>query len=219
MSAKLSTIDVAALRKEYTLRGLRKADVDSDPMRQFGKWFEEAVAVQPAEANAMTLATCTPDGKPTARVMLLKGFDERGFLFFTNYASRKGRQLEANPRAALNFFWAPLERQVCIAGALERVSREESDAYFHSRPVGSQLGAWASTQSSVVPDRDWLEARLDEVTERYRGAEVPLPPTWGGFVLKPETIEFWQGRPNRLHDRIQYSRQPDGMWKLERLSP
>ncbi len=210
--------DIAALRKEYALRGLRKSDLDPDPMRQFSNWFEEALRTQPDDPNAMTLATADGNGQPSVRVVLLKGFNARGFVFFTNYESRKARELAVNARAALNFFWPALERQVCVTGIVEKVSREESAAYFHSRPVGSQHGAWASRQSESVPDRDFLEARLREVAERF-GDEVPLPPKWGGYCLRPDRMEFWQGRPNRLHDRLAYAAQPDGAWKIDRLSP
>ena len=167
----------------------------------------------------MTLATATPDGRPSARMVLLKGVDARGFAFFTNYESRKGAELAANPRAALVFFWVQLERQVRVEGRVERLSAEESDAYFASRPEGSQLGAWASQQSAVLPDRGPLEARYEELRAQYEGQEVPRPTFWGGFRVVPETVEFWQGRVNRLHDRLRYRRQDDGSWVIERLSP
>jgi pyridoxamine 5'-phosphate oxidase len=207
------------LRREYTQRGLREEDLALDPFMQFGAWFDEVAQADIREPNAMTLATATPDGRPSARMVLLKGVDARGFTFFTNYESRKGGELDANPRAALVFFWVQLERQVRVEGRVERVSDEESDAYFASRPEGSQVGAWASKQSAVLPDRGPLEARYEELRAQYEGREVPRPPFWGGFRVVPETVEFWQGRVNRLHDRLRYRRQGDGSWVVERLSP
>ena len=207
------------LRREYTQRGLREEDLAPDPFTQFGAWFDEVAQADIREPNAMTLATATPDGRPSARMVLLKGVDARGFAFFTNYESRKGAELAANPRAALVFFWVQLERQVRVEGRVERLSAEESDAYFASRPEGSQLGAWASQQSAVLPDRGPLEARYEELRAQYEGHEVPRPPFWGGFRVVPETVEFWQGRVNRLHDRLRYRRQDDGSWVIERLSP
>jgi pyridoxamine 5'-phosphate oxidase len=206
-------------RREYTQRGLREEDLAPDPFTQFGAWFDEVAQADIREPNAMTLATATPDGRPSARMVLLKGVDTRGFAFFTNYESRKGGELDANPRAALVFFWVQLERQVRVEGRVERLSAEDSDAYFASRPEGSQLGAWASQQSAVLPDRGPLEARYEELRAQYGGQEVPRPPFWGGFRVVPETVEFWQGRVNRLHDRLRYRRQDDGSWVIERLSP
>lgn len=211
--------DLTGLRNEYAAHGLRRADLHSAPLEQFGAWFAAALAANIRDVNAMTLATAGADGKPSARIVLLKGFDERGFAFFTNYESEKGRHLEANPFAALVFYWVELERQVRISGAVEKTSREDSAAYFHSRPIGSRLGAWASKQSEVVDARQVLDARLMEMTERYEKGDVPLPPHWGGYRLKPETYEFWQGRPNRLHDRFRYSRQANGTWLIDRLAP
>jgi pyridoxamine 5'-phosphate oxidase len=216
---KLSAERIAELRREYTARGLRRTDLDPDPFKQFGRWIDEALEAELTDANCMTLATAAPGGSTSARMVLLKGFDERGFVFFTNYESAKGRQLAANPNAALVFYWAELERQICIEGVASKVSREESDAYFKSRPRGSQLGAWASAQSEVVASREVLEQELARLTEKYRDAEIPLPPNWGGYRVRPETIEFWQGRPNRLHDRLRYVRQSGGAWKIERLAP
>jgi pyridoxamine 5'-phosphate oxidase len=207
------------LRREYTQRGLREEDLALDPFTQFGAWFNEVAQADIREPNAMTLATATPDGRPSARMVLLKGVDARGFSFFTNYESRKGGELDANPRAALVFFWVQLERQVRVEGRVERLSAEESDAYFASRPEGSQLGAWASKQSAVLPDRGPLEARYEELRAQYEGLEIPRPPFWGGFRVVPETVEFWQGRVNRLHDRLRYRRQDDDSWVIERLSP
>lgn len=201
------------------MRGLRRNDLDPDPMQQFAVWFDEARRAQPIDPNAMTLATVAANGQPSTRTVLLKGFDEAGFVFFTNYSSRKGRELEANPRAALNFLWAVLERQVCVTGRVEKVSREESEVYFHSRPRGSQLGAWASVQSDPVTGRADLETRLAAVSAQYENATVPLPENWGGYRLQPVSVEFWQGRPNRLHDRLSYVRQSDHNWTIERLSP
>jgi pyridoxamine 5'-phosphate oxidase len=212
---------IADIRREYTLAGLRCAELDADPVAQFQKWFEQATkafAQKEIDVNAATLATADKKGKPSARIILLKGLDERGFTFFTNYNSRKGRELSENPNAALTFYWAELERQVCIAGVVEKISREESENYFKSRPRGSRLAALASNQSDVVADRATLEKKWHELAEKFPG-EVPLPPNWGGFVLRPERMEFWQGRPSRLHDRFCYTRQKDGSWKLERLAP
>jgi pyridoxamine 5'-phosphate oxidase len=206
------------LRREYTLAGLRRADLDADPISQFQKWFAQALAAEIVEPNAMTLATVGADGQPSTRVVLLKAVDERGFSFFTNYESRKGRELAENPKGALTFFWAGLERQISVGGAVTKLSREESEAYFTVRPIGSQRGAWVSKQSRVVESREYLEKRLEEVTAQF-GEAVPTPPYWGGYVLAPMSIEFWQGRPNRLHDRFLYMRGADGGWKIERLSP
>jgi pyridoxamine 5'-phosphate oxidase len=212
-------MQIANMRKEYMWAGLSETEVDADPLRQFQVWFEQALAANLLEPNAMTLATATPDGQPAARIVLLKAFDESGFTFYTNYEGRKGRELAANPRAALLFFWAELQRQVRIEGTVERVSEAESDAYFRGRPLGSRLGAWASHQSEVISGRDVLEDRARELARRFLEGEVPRPPFWGGFRVRPLSIEFWQGRPDRLHDRLRYQRmQPDG-WRIERLSP
>lgn len=207
------------LRHEYVARGLRRSELDPDPVRQFQHWFTAAVEAGIRDVNAMTLATATADGRPSSRVVLLKGSSQEGFTFFTNYDSAKGHQLAANPRASLCFYWSQLERQVRIDGNVTKTSREDSERYFHTRPVGSQLGAWASRQSDVIDGRQVLEARLHDMTERYRDKEIPLPPHWGGYVLKPLMIEFWQGRPNRLHDRFRYSRSDQGAWQIERLAP
>jgi pyridoxamine 5'-phosphate oxidase len=190
----------------------------TDPLEQFRQWYEHAVAAGVVEPEAMALATSTPDGFPSVRFVLLKGVDERGVEFFTNYESRKSRELAANPRAALAILWKPLERQVRLEGAVERLTAEESDAYFASRSRGSQLGAWASRQSEAIPDRDWLEERLASFDAQYPGT-VPRPPHWGGFLLRPHAIEFWEGRPSRLHDREVFTRGTDGAWHARRLSP
>jgi pyridoxamine 5'-phosphate oxidase len=212
-------LDIAALRHDYVAHGLRRADLDSDPIKQFSKWFGEAAAAEIRDVNAMSLATATPDGKPSVRIVLLKGVSERGFVFYTNYRSEKGRDLEHNPKAALNLFWVQLERQIRISGTVEKTSREEAEEYFHSRPIGSQLGAWSSEQSEVIANRAALEAKLAEMTKRFGTGVIPLPEHWGGYRVKPEAIEFWQGRTNRLHDRFRYTRQAEGDWKIERLSP
>ncbi|MEQ8466770.1 pyridoxamine 5'-phosphate oxidase [Coleofasciculus sp. E1-EBD-02] len=210
---------IADLRQEYSLQRLNKTDAHPNPFEQFTVWFDQAVAAKLPEPNAMTLATATPDGKPSARMVLLKGYDERGFVFYTNYKSRKGQQLLANPWGAIAFWWTQLERQVRIEGQIEQVSAEESDAYFHSRPQESQLGAWASEQSQVIESREVLEQRLQQLKKEYETKTIPRPPYWGGFRLIPVAIEFWQGRPSRLHDRLLYQRTAEGSWMIQRLSP
>ncbi len=212
-------LDIAGLRHEYIGEGLRRGDLNSDPIRQFDTWFAAAINAGIRDANAMALATATRDGKPSARVVLLKEFDDAGFVFFTNYSSSKGRELEENPRAALVLYWMEVERQIRIEGTVEKILREESEAYFRTRPVGAQIGAWASQQSEVIDARRVLDARLAEMTQRFAGGDVPLPPHWGGYRLKPQMIEFWQGRSNRLHDRFRYVRKPDASWAIERLAP
>jgi pyridoxamine 5'-phosphate oxidase len=210
-------MDIAALRKEYTFAGLRRRDLHHDPLQQFHLWFEFAVEAGVPEVNAMTLATVDHEGQPSSRIVLLKAVDERGFSFYTNYQSRKGQELTANPKASLTFFWPGLEREICVRGVCAKLSREESEVYYKSRPIGSRLGAWVSNQSTPIPNREYLEERLAEATAKY-GDEPPIPPYWGGYVLNPITVDFWQGRPNRLHDRFLYTRTTEG-WKLERLSP
>jgi len=212
-----TTMKIADLRNDYALKRLDETDVDADPFRQFQVWLAEALEAQVPEPTAMTLATVGAEGRPSARVMLLKALDERGFVFYTNYESRKGHQLAMRPRAALTFFWKELERQVRIEGSTEMVSAAESDEYFASRPHGSRIGAWASTQSAVIASRPWLEARVKAVETQY-GDDPPRPPHWGGYRVLPDWIEFWQGRSNRLHDRIAYTRA-GGSWTLARLSP
>jgi pyridoxamine 5'-phosphate oxidase len=215
----MPNMSLADLRKDYTLAGLAEKDLARDPFRQFEKWFQEAEAAKLAEPNAMTLATASPDGRPSARTVLLKGLDGRGFVFYSNYESRKGRELALNARVALVFPWIALERQVLIEGTVTKVAREESAAYFHSRPRASQLGAWVAQQSSVIPDRTTLEEAMKALEKKHAGAEIPLPPNWGGYRVAPETIEFWQGRRSRLHDRLRYRRDKEGGWLVERLSP
>jgi pyridoxamine 5'-phosphate oxidase len=191
----------------------------SDPITQFRSWFQQALDAGLTEPSAMTLATADAAGQPSARTVLLKNVDERGFSFFTNYESRKGSELSANARAALVLYWAELERQVCIAGTVSKLSRAESEAYFKTRPRGSRLAAWISRQSQPVANRAELEDKMKQIEAQYPGEDIPLPPFWGGYVLRPHRIEFWHGRPSRLHDRFSYSRQPNGQWRLDRLSP
>lgn len=212
-------MSLADLRKDYSLAGLAEKDLARDPFRQFDKWFQEAEAAKIAEPNAMTLATAARDGRPSARTVLLKGVDGRGFIFYSNYESRKGRELESNPRVTLLFPWIALERQVIVEGPVTRVTREESEAYFHSRPLPSQLSSWVSQQSSIISGRKALEDSMKELEKKYAGRTVPLPPHWGGFRVAPETVEFWQGRRSRLHDRLRYRREADGGWTVERLAP
>ena len=210
---------LADLRKDYALAGLVEKDLAKDPFRQFEKWFQEAEAAKITEPNAMTLATAGRDGRPSVRTVLLKGVDGRGFVFYSNYERRKGRELDANAHASLLFPWLALERQVIIEGTVTKVAREESEAYFHARPQASQLGAWASQQSAIISGRKALEDAMKEMEKKYAGQEVPLPANWGGWRLSPETVEFWQGRRSRLHDRLRYRRGKDGGWSVERLAP
>jgi pyridoxamine 5'-phosphate oxidase len=209
---------LSEMRENYMRGGLSETDAGSDPFQLFHRWFEDARAGLLSEPNAMTLATVAEDRKPSARAVLLKGLDERGFTFFTNYDSRKGRELEANPFAALVFLWQQLERQVRIEGVVEKVTAKESDDYFVNRPLGSRLGAWASRQSDVISGREYLEAQHAALMAKYPDGNVPRPEFWGGYRLIPDMIEFWQGRPSRLHDRIRFRKSPDG-WIKERLSP
>jgi pyridoxamine 5'-phosphate oxidase len=211
-------VDAANLRREYTRSGLDEAGMPPDPMVQFEAWFENVVEANLHEPNAMTLATTSDEGRPSARTVLLKGYDGRGFVFYTNYEGRKARDLQANPACALLFYWGELERQVRVEGRASRLPGGESDAYFASRPRGSRLGAWASEQSRPVRDRSVLEERVRALEAEYEDREIPRPPFWGGYRVEPETIEFWQGRENRLHDRISYRRE-EGVWRLERLQP
>jgi pyridoxamine 5'-phosphate oxidase len=235
-------MSIADLRREYSLTGLRRRDLDPDPIVQFNRWFEQASGVrasgrimkvliriykalllvsgaQPMDVNAMTLATADKEGRPSARVVLLKGLDQRGFIFFTNYDSRKGHELAENPRAALVFYWAGLERQVCVAGEVTVLPPAESEAYFKTRPRGSRLAAWASKQSEIIKDRAQLEEKWRQLEAQFPGEDIPKPPYWGGYILTPIRFEFWQGRPSRLHDRFRYSKQKDATWLIERLAP
>lgn len=210
---------IADLRKDYSSQTLFEHDVESNPVDQFQKWWSQAINSQIEEPNAMTVATASADGVPAARIMLLKGFSKEGFVFFTNYKSYKGVHLQENPKACLVFFWKELERQVRITGLVQKLDERDSDEYFHSRPKGSQIGAWASAQSQVIESREWLDEKYAEVTEEFKDKELTRPPHWGGFLVRPVIMEFWQGRPSRLHDRIQYTLTEGGAWKIERLSP
>jgi len=214
----MTNLDLAVLRRDYALASLSETHVDADPIRQFEAWFADALAAQVLEPNAMTLATATSDGVPSARIVLLKGIDAGGFVFFTDYRSRKGAELAENPLAALVFLWKEIERQVRVSGAVSRVMAAESEAYYRSRPLGSRLGAWVSHQSSVIASRAEIEERWQAVSQRFADGDVPLPPHWGGYRVMPDEIEFWQGRPNRLHDRLRYERTSSG-WTISRLSP
>lgn len=235
-------MSIADIRRDYNLAGLRRADLSADPIVQFRRWFEQALGARTSgrlrgtairlyknllglgsaeriDVNAATLSTVDTQGRPSARVVLLKGVDERGFIFFTNYDSRKGCEIAGNPNVAMVFYWPDQERQVCIAGQASKIPSTESEAYFKSRPRGSRLAAWASRQSEVIENREVLESQWRELQAKYPGEDVPMPPNWGGFVIAPVRIEFWQGRPSRLHDRFRYLKQPDGKWLIERLSP
>jgi len=208
---------LAELRNEYARESLDERSIDADPFRQFDAWMKEALSAKVFEPTAMTVATIDARGRPAARICLLKGADERGFVFFTNYESRKGRDLDAHPAAALVFFWKELERQVRIEGTVEKVTPEESDAYYRTRPLGSRIGAWASPQSARLASREWLEARWSDLSRAY-GEDPPRPPHWGGYRVVPDAFEFWQGRRSRLHDRVAYERE-HGAWKVARLAP
>lgn len=210
--------EIADIRKDYRLKTLNEADVSSDAISQFTVWWNEAMLSDIEEPNAMTLATATNNGIPSARIVLLKGYDEKGFIFFTNYNSHKGNQLMENPHAALVIFWKELERQIRIEGAVEKVSEEESDAYFSSRPAESRIGAWASPQSAIIENRKLLEENVQMYQQKF-GEQIPRPAHWGGFRVVPVKIEFWQGRSNRLHDRIQYTKNENGWWTIQRLAP
>ncbi|MEO6611621.1 MAG: pyridoxamine 5'-phosphate oxidase [Chitinophagaceae bacterium] len=213
------TGNIAGIRKNYSRKKLSEKKVAGDPVKQFEKWWKQAVASKILEPNAMTLATASPDGVPSARIVLLKDFSREGFVFFTNYNSFKGQQLTGNPTACLVFFWKELERQVRITGLVQRINEQASDAYFNSRPSGSQLGAIVSPQSQVIESREWLDKRYKELKKQSRKEKPGRPVNWGGFIVKPVIMEFWQGRPSRLHDRLQYTMDDNGGWKLERLAP
>lgn len=208
------------MRKDYTSPNLEVADLDSNPFHQFHNWFQEAIKEDVPEPNAMTLATCTPKGKPSARIVLLKDYGDSGFTFYTNYESRKGQEIAENPNAALVFFWQKLHRQIRIEGIIEKAALETSTRYFQSRPKGSQIGAWSSPQSSKINDRDELIAMVEANEKRFANQEkLPLPDFWGGYIVRPEAIEFWQGQPSRLHDRFRYEKDDEGGWKINRLAP
>jgi pyridoxamine 5'-phosphate oxidase len=215
-----TTMDIGALRTEYTQAGLSRANLAANPFLQFDTWFQQANQAGIAEVNAMQLATASPQGKPTLRTVLLKAFDEQGFVFYTNYHSQKAQQIAENPQVAALFFWKELERQVEVTGRIEKVSALESLKYFTSRPRGSQLGAWVSAQSSIITSRKLLESKLEEMKQKFSSGDIPLPDFWGGFRIVPDSVEFWQGRPSRLHDRFEYRRSSDqSSWQIERLSP
>lgn len=211
--------DIASIRRDYQLASLDETTAAFHPMDQFEHWWEEAIQSNIDEVNAFTLSTIALNGAPAARVVLLKGFTPAGFVFYTNYESNKGKEIEAHPIVAMNFFWKELERQVRITGTIKKVSTQESEQYFHSRPIGSQIGAWSSPQSKVIPDRTYLESLVVANLEKYKDGNVPLPPHWGGYIVHPTLIEFWQGRSSRLHDRIQYTLNENGQWIRERLAP
>ena len=212
-------MSIADIRKDYKQHSLNEADVAADPFTQFQQWWDQAIASEIDEVNAMTLATASNDGIPSARIVLLKGFSSKGFTFFTNYNSYKGKQLDENPKACLVFFWKELERQVRITGLIEKINGKQSDEYFQSRPESSRIGTWASPQSRVIENRQWLDEKFNELVNKMEGTPIPRPPHWGGYIVKPVVIEFWQGRPSRLHDRIQYTLEENGGWKIERLAP
>ncbi|MGH2642399.1 MAG: pyridoxamine 5'-phosphate oxidase [Chitinophagaceae bacterium] len=215
----MSNIDLADIRKDYRMATLSEQDVSDNPFQQFEKWFNEVLHSQIDESNAMALATADAHGRPSARIVLLKGLDDRGFHFYTNYESKKAQQIKENPFGALVFFWKELERQVRIEGKIIRVDEAESDQYYHSRPPKSQIGAWASPQSRVISNRDYLEEKVKQYEEKFKQSSPERPPYWGGYILQPELFEFWQGRASRLHDRIQYSLKAGNKWKKERLAP
>lgn len=209
---------IADIRRDYKLQSLLESDVATNPIQQFTKWWQEAINSNIDEVNAMTLATSTIDGKPSARTVLLKDYDEQGFVFFTNYNSHKGKELNENPNAALVFFWKELERQIRIEGRVQKIETTKSDNYFNSRPISSRIGAWSSPQSEVIESREILETNEQNFIEKF-GEVIPRPAHWGGYIIQPNVIEFWQGRSSRLHDRLQYTLMENGVWKMERLAP
>jgi pyridoxamine 5'-phosphate oxidase len=211
--------DIGQLRKEYSLHSLTETGVAALPLDQFTQWWNQAIQSDIEEVNAMALSTINKEGRPESRIVLLKGYSEKGFVFFTNYESNKGDQLQQHAHCSLLFFWKELERQVRINGRAEKISTQESDAYFNSRPEGSKIGAWASPQSQVVESQEWLHENFERIKARYNNNTISRPPHWGGFAVRPDSMEFWQGRPSRMHDRIRYSLQQDGGWKIERLAP
>ena len=211
--------NIADIRRDYSHKSLSESDVDANAIKQFEKWWHEAVNSKIDEVNAMTLATASLDALPSARIVLLKEVNEKGFVFFTNYESYKAQQLAENPKACLVFFWKELERQVRITGLIEKIDGKQSYEYFQTRPESSRIGAWASPQSRVIEDRQWLDEKFNELVNKMEGTAIPRPPHWGGYIVKPVVIEFWQGRPSRLHDRIQYTLEENGEWKIERLAP
>lgn len=211
--------DIGQLRKEYSLHSLTETSVAALPLDQFTQWWDQAIQSDIEEVNAMALSTINKEGRPESRIVLLKGYSEKGFVFFTNYESNKGDQLQQHAHCSLLFFWKELERQVRINGRAEKISTQESDAYFNSRPEGSKIGAWASPQSQVVESQEWLHENFERIKARYNNNTISRPPHWGGFAVRPDSMEFWQGRPSRMHDRIRYSLQQDGGWKIERLAP
>jgi len=211
--------NIAEIRRDYSHKSLSENDVDANAIKQFERWWNEAVNSSIDEVNAMTLATASIDALPSARIVLLKEFNEKGFVFFTNYESYKAQQLAENPKACLVFFWKELERQIRITGLIEKISSKQSDDYFQSRPASSRIGTWASPQSRVIENRDWLDEKFNALVTKMEGSKIPRPPHWGGYIVKPVVIEFWQGRPSRLHDRIQYTLEENGEWKIERLAP
>lgn len=213
------TISIESIRKVYQLQSLLEKDVEANPIKQFKIWWQQVTESKIEEPNAMALSTCNTSGKPSSRIVLLKGIKEEGFIFFTNYKSHKGKEIEYNPIVSLLFFWKELERQVRIEGKIEKISDQESDAYFLKRPPESRIGAWSSPQSEVIKSREVLEKNVSDYTRKFESQNIPRPPYWGGYIVNPALVEFWQGRPGRLHDRLQYTMDEKGSWKIDRLAP